>query len=507
MFGSMLTKESDDVYLTTNINYHLRRIELDVAIISIEDKGINDLESKSFDNFRKLEVILLPDNEIPSIGYSSFEFTSVEVNMVWKIDLSSNRISSIVSRAFRCLRNLRELILYHNSLQSICNHQFSGLNKLHYLDIGVNQLTSLGKTCLSDTIELRQLECSENMVTSLYRDTFSGLQHLNHLELSENSINEIENGAFDSLKSLQVLYINMNVLNNNSMNIVKALSGKLCIFEADDQPTKELSNCTSNNYDRTNEYHDASSFIDEMNVRRLGNLNYPRSNVRFFLHYRSNESKSIVLKNRGIDDLDIRSFRRFTKIALIDLCDNKMESVNRSTFEFLHGNNMNKLKLISNKISQIDEAAFNDMTKLRYLYLSHNRLTSLSTNLFRYLRVLKVLDIMANHIKHIGGKQFVNLNRLTELYLSRNRITSVEVDAFVGLADVNELYLDYNRIGCFYDGTFDPLLNLTLLKITYNRLGDNEIKQLANSLRRVNKKYFIYQDNRANENDCQKLSR
>ncbi|CAM1296892.1 Uncharacterised protein g1676 [Pycnogonum litorale] len=484
MHGMVLTTVSNVAkYPKTNVNYHLQYIRIDVAVIDCRWKNISNLGSSSFSRFRKLEMIKLHKNDIRFIEYSTFEFISAEPNTIWKIDLSTNKISSIASNAFRHLSQLKVLTLYQNEIGNLVNNQFDGLVNLNFLDIALNRIKTLN-TSLSPLINLKILAFSENKVKSLDKKTFYGLEHLTHIEAGDNLIQSIENTTFDSLIALEELTISDNRLDQRSMAVVEYLSDNLCGFDADGLPS--FSNCDLEHYEDGLEYYDASSFIDELSVRRKGDLKFPRENVRFYLQYRSNESSSIMLVERGIEDLDSRSFSRFTKLQKINLKKNGIKSIARLAFEFPHGNDLKRLNLRSNNIDQIDTEAFNDLIKLKRLNLADNRVSYLSKNTFEDLYSLEVLNLKRNRIETIADRAFMHCGKLLVLNVSKNKIRSLGGETFVGLAGLNELALNRNPISQFEDGTLSPFKKLKKFLMKSNKLDLKTRKKLIGIVNELN---------------------
>ena len=130
-----------------------------------------------------------------------------------KIDLSSNRLTTLTSSVFNYLVNLRYLLLNNNQIKAIHSDVFKNVNSLITLDLSINHLTDFDVMFLSSSnfTKLRNLRLSHNKLTSIRASQFICLSSLSTLDLSFNRIEKLSDCAFHGLQyNIRHLYLNYN---------------------------------------------------------------------------------------------------------------------------------------------------------------------------------------------------------------------------------------------------------------------------------------------------------
>uniref|UniRef100_A0A803J730 Leucine rich repeat containing 26 n=1 Tax=Xenopus tropicalis TaxID=8364 RepID=A0A803J730_XENTR len=102
------------------------------------------------------------------------------------LDLRSNRISTIHSRAFRYQQNLTYLDLSANQLATIPAELFRPLANLLTLDLGNNRISELPGSALDSSLALDTLYLHNNALTGLAGPLLGNLGNLRHLRLDGN---------------------------------------------------------------------------------------------------------------------------------------------------------------------------------------------------------------------------------------------------------------------------------------------------------------------------------
>ncbi|XP_041453386.1 leucine-rich repeat-containing protein 4-like [Lytechinus variegatus] len=99
-----------------------------------------------------------------------------------------------------------------------------------------------------------------------------------------------------------------------------------------------------------------------------------------------------------------------------------------------------------NKIHALDNGTFLGLNNLNRLDMKCNGITDISEEHFRGLENLGVIYLNENKITQIKADTFINAPLLTEIYLSDNRISEIHHHAFVGLTRLVKVVLDGNSI-------------------------------------------------------------
>lgn len=190
--------------------------------------------------------------------------------------------------------------------------------------------------------------------------------------------------------------------------------------------------------------------------------------------------KELNLAGCWIVKIDKYSFAQFPNLESLDLGDNNIRTLKRSTFQFLK--KLQVLILSRNRLNIIEKNAFSGLTHLYRLDLAYNILSSIQAYLFLGLENLEVLDLSFNKITYETTRTFptppfMNLESLKQLNLEgqMHGIQVVPTNFFQGLNGLQELLLGKNPMVFLDHLQFDPLTNLTKLDISGTKSGDRSL--------------------------------
>lgn len=129
------------------------------------------------------------------------------------MDLSRNRISTLMMAVFRPLRDVMILDMSRNEVNQIYPGAFHGLQgHLRLLNLSSNLLGEVYENTFEFLTELRVLDLSHNHIGALGKEAFRDLPRLRGLYLTGNSLRNL--GFPSSLPNLEVLMLGDNRLNN-----------------------------------------------------------------------------------------------------------------------------------------------------------------------------------------------------------------------------------------------------------------------------------------------------
>nr|ABB59083.1 variable lymphocyte receptor A [Eptatretus stoutii] len=127
-----------------------------------------------------------------------------------RLDLQSNKLSSLPSKAFHGLSKLTYLSLTQNKLQALPPGVFDHLVELDTLGLNNNQLKSLPPKIFDKLTKLTLLYLNTNKLQSLPEGVFDKLAELKTLDLQINQLRSVPNGAFDYLSNIKTLWLDPN---------------------------------------------------------------------------------------------------------------------------------------------------------------------------------------------------------------------------------------------------------------------------------------------------------
>ncbi|XP_063389461.1 chaoptin-like [Cydia fagiglandana] len=251
---------------------------------------------------------------------------------------------------------------------------FHQLPALEYLDLSVNKISRL---------ELGVLDGFKKTVFL----NLSQKPNLEILDLKGNRLENLELGIFDPLHKLRHLDLSSNKIKGRSLNPY--------IF--DQSPQIKFMDFSRNDMSGTpGNMLAAFEAIDFLNLDRCSLTEVPnfatRSNLRTMKHL-------------------ILSTNEITKIENPRI--------------FTHLENLEKLNLIANYITEVHEDVFKPLKKAQLIFLGHNKMKNIPETLFQNMRHLNNIDLANNVIEYIPVTAFRG-TKLKRLNLSNNRFTYLQ---------------------------------------------------------------------------------
>jgi Leucine-rich repeat (LRR) protein len=183
-----------------------------------------------------------------------------------------------------------------------------------------------------------------------------------------------------------------------------------------------------------------------MNFEAIGNI-YHRIEAKLISE--AKKLKSIKLRRNRIREISKFAFNDCLKLSHIDLAENeisqlKTESFNCATLvslnlennrisqiledSFKGASNMEILNLNGNDILEI--VAFHGLQNLKKLFMNHNQLSELRSWMIQDLGDLEEIYLDNNRIKVLHGNSFPANNSLSVVSLNRNNLEAIARNAF-----------------------------------------------------------------------------
>lgn len=369
------------------------------------------------------------------------------------LDLSSNHISRIPTRAFMKLSNLEYLNLTANSISELQDDVFQGLSKLRELSLGRNKISTIKPDCFNGLSSLRELDLANNLIQSLPVEIFKNLTLMEKLHLQNNRISDLSSNIFVGLPNLQLLNLSHNELTSVIGFVFSGLESVKVLSLADNN-LSEFSLDAFNGLTHLEEL-----FLDRNNI---SDITFMYGND-FYLSL-----KSVSLAENYVVSVPSHVFPHNSNLKHVDLSYNILRRVGGHSFSGLF---LETLTLKSNNISEINRDMFKDARVISNLNLGHNQIRNILTGAFDSFREnIILLEMQSNQLTFIHPGMFRGMRRLKIFNLARNAISSVDSSAFRDLEALQELNLSGNLFSELTSSMISGPLGLRRLLIACNPL-------------------------------------
>ncbi|PPD90795.1 hypothetical protein GOBAR_DD12262 [Gossypium barbadense] len=302
---------------------------------------------------------------------------------------------------------------------------------------------------------------------------FLPFEELKSLNLSENNIADLVDNQV-SLSSvfnnLEILVLSGNNFNDSVLSKLKSLT-KLKTLDLSDNRIISL------------RHFEGEKVQPMMNLEVLdlsGNL--LKNNDLTYLKGLSSLKSLNIGGNQLEGSIDIRVLNNLTKLKLLDLSDNKIESLQSSHDgeRPLNLSNFEELYLDSNSFTNSLLAQLNGFSNLKSLSIRGNQLNgSINIKVLNNLTRLKTLDLSDNKIESLqsphDGERPLNLTNLEELYLDSNSFANSLLAQLSGFSNLKSLNIRNNQLkGSINIKDLNALSNLEKLD-----MSNNEVKEFV----------------------------
>lgn len=135
-----------------------------------------------------------------------------------------------------------------------------------------------------------------------------------------------------------------------------------------------------------------------------------------------------------------------SEIRSIDFSEQDLYRLERYVFQSAHLGDLQKIKLVSCKLHEIDKNAFRNMSLLIELDLSKNAIISLDAETFRSNQRLRILYLNENNLEELRNGLFANLTFLQRVELMHNKIHTIGLNTFLKNDKLVHIWLDDNKL-------------------------------------------------------------
>ena len=367
-----------------------------LEFFELNNAGIRDL--RGLEVAKNLKVLVLKDNLIKDIT------PLVELANLRKLDLSGNRISSLLSLSGFSLEKMQKEIF---EIQQKLSARLGSSEQSPEMILELSDLTERIKR---GPWQLNELSLSNNRLLGL--SGISNLAFLQHLDVSGNALIDLE--GISSISNLVTLYAQGNQLGRAESYV-------------DGNKNKAFDPGESFNDESGNGKRDTDPLMALSSLPKLSNL-YLYENL---LH-------------------SVRSLQNLPSLKILLLSGNKLKDI-RNLGDFP---SLERLALSDNRITSLE--GLSSLTKIKYLYLVENLICDLRP--IQSLTTLKELRLQRNQLVNIGPLS--GLSSLQVLSLSNNFIYSL--NPLLEMNILKRLSLSGNFVNLDDFGTKDAMRDLRI---------------------------------------------
>lgn len=173
---------------------NLQRFQCDVC-------RLREIKEADFVSATKLEYFWSRIGNIEVLGNLTFQ----HCESLQYISLPGHKISIIEKSAFKGLKKLKELHLWHNLIKEIHQETFEDLEQLEVLDLDYNRIETIEAALFRKNSKLRQLFMSFNKLTIINSNLLDGLNNLGLIDFRTNECGDRLNFTATSNSSTEII--------------------------------------------------------------------------------------------------------------------------------------------------------------------------------------------------------------------------------------------------------------------------------------------------------------
>ncbi|XP_055303224.1 protein artichoke-like [Sitodiplosis mosellana] len=437
---------------------------------------------------------------LTSVGYLHSKCLHLNV-----FNVSFNEFREIPHRLTSKMPNVTVVDISHNDLEDLQLYNFWYNHKLTTLNISHNKLLTF-YTWLP--VNLRELDISNNRIKSISYGIFNGLNQFKVLNITNNPVRMNYNFLRILLSSF-VTHTTMELVDEVELRRGEMFDDIEITIDIEDEIIFRIVRRENELIQSKRWFKHLHVFIFEYNKRdnTKALINLLGSSIRHveltgsyvgeidadkfeeFCHL-----KTLILSNTGLVSFSLRHITHITKLEFLDVSDNKLEEIGKSTF-FSDADNLKKLCMQGNHITNMKKVLESLAPSMEYLNLKEMNLTNFDFVSIEHLDQLKELDISSNNLQRMysmpilrnfyklskflasdnnlenGGNLIQNLpSALVELDMSGNYVGEITANMFFTLRELQFLHLSRTNLTSFTFGAIEYLTKLYWLDISKNGL-------------------------------------
>ena len=313
------------------------------------------------------------------------------------------------------------------------------------------------------------------------------------IDIKNNSEIDFE---IKGISKLKLIKNNSNIINNEYLYVISNE-----IRNLKNNFNNEIKLLKEENYSIKNELNELKNLI-----KNLQNNNNNNNNIIKDKNEINNKTNEIIIekekekeKNKNNqNEENILTINEFNKKFMTDI-ENKDITELELGYKNLGNdilylanidfNQLIKLDLGSNNISNINILSKLKYNKLQILYLDNNLISDINVFADVNFPLIEEIDLSKNSISDINVLSKVKFNELKELYLCDNNIKNIDVFKNVNFKGIQKLNLTKNKIE---DINVFTKINFTQLKLLYLKNNNIDLKTNENLINDLKSKIIDF---------------
>lgn len=312
--------------------------------------SLSQLSTVPSDLSRDAIILNLTHNKIKTLLHQQFQ----SLRQLLHLDLNDNLLEVVELDAFLGLESLLTLRLARNRLKIIPVGAFAGLLSLQFLDISSNDILVFLDFTLRDLPALQHLNAADNQLVFVSGHAFTGLNSLQELHLDACNLTAVPTESFSQLTTLRSLHfhcLSLTSLPNYAFHYLVHLKELI------------ISHCP---------------WLDALSGNSLLSLNLT----------------SLTITHGNLSVMPYLPLHHLVYLISLDLSFNPITSIQGNLLGDLL--RLQELHLVGGSLLRIETRAFRGLVNFRLLNVSRNRLTTLESGAFQSLMPLKTLILDNN---------------------------------------------------------------------------------------------------------------
>lgn len=363
-------------------------------------------------------------------------------------NVTALRTSSSVIKIFPSqfplkFRNMRGVFLENVSFETF-GESFENCENLRTISFLQNPIKFIPSGIFNNCTNVTSLNFVGTEISQVHELAFENLEELKRLSLKGGKLFDLEQNVFENLSKLETLDLSENIIENLPGEIFWPLTELLTLDISNNNISIINQDCFRNN-------------------AKLSSLNLDGNRLQFL-----NEEESSTI------------FENLISLKVLSMRNNNIFRL--PAFKGLE--NLEKLDLSSNILTETRPHSYEVLTNLNHLILNDNRIV-LSYGFLMFSKKLKTLSLQNNQIVKIDDHAFEELGNLGTLDLSYNNLTKLEAKTFAGLNMLMELDLSFNQIEEIDRNMFQSICRLYVLNMKGNKCADVNILIVNQKLTQV----------------------
>ncbi|GMS94896.1 hypothetical protein PENTCL1PPCAC_17071 [Pristionchus entomophagus] len=405
----------------------------------------------------------LHHNDINKIDLDAVEnCTSLKI-----LDLTNNLLTEVSPELFSTLTNLESLVLRRNILTKVPSNLLAAKN-LSKIDLRSNRISSLSVVEWTLLSAVKSVDFGRNNLSSL--PLFSGDSQstvkasIEELDLTTNRIDSLNGGAISKLTSLKILRLPRNHIGSLNKEDFNGLVD-LVSLDLSRNPLTLL---------------DALTFSE---TPSLTSLNFARCNLSEMedgVFFGATSLRELNLSHNQLKTIHEGWLFGLSALERLDLSSNLITSIDNQVWT--HVPTLKSLNLAKNRFRSLPSGAFHPLRRLESLNLATNSLEALHKTAMAGLDELASLDVSSNHLAAIIEDSALlqgTLPNLTRLSFTNNSLRQIPARAFQRFSSLTILDLRDNEVTTIAELAFEPLKLKQLFLHTSSLLCDCSLSWFA----------------------------